>query len=446
MKRGLLFAITGLIACSVGGNQADGFGFGGFRGGGFRGGGWGGREASFGGFRSDSWGRSGFDSFGSDRSDSFGGRSDSFGGWDRGSDFSASRYGGFAAGGGRAIGGGSYDRSYTGSRGGSYSASGERGFAAGPGGAAAGSSRDVTATGPGGRSYASSSERGYAVGPFGRTVGGSRGTAAAAGPRGIASAGWQSAFASGGHFSTDLGLSHYSSFGAASTTHWGHSTSYWSHSYMTGHAATIRSSFGYYGAFRPGWYAAHPGCWVPGGWVAGAAWAAATWPAVTAWCSIPAAPINYDFGNNVVIQNNAVYVNGQDTGTASDYATQATTLANKGQQADPPPETEWKALGVYSLTQGDEEQSNYVFQLAVSKAGVIRGNYYDGLMDSTTPVYGSVDPKTQLAAWTIGKKNDRVFEAGLSNLTAAECPVLIHLGKDRTQQWMLVRQEQKDGN
>jgi hypothetical protein len=73
---------------------------------------------------------------------------------------------------------------------------------------------------------------------------------------------------------------------------------------------------------------------------------------------------------------------------------------------------------------------------------VIRGNYYDGLMDSTTPVYGSVDPKSQRAAWTIGKKNDRVFEAGISNLTADQCPVLIHIGKDRTQQWRLVRMQQ----
>jgi hypothetical protein len=447
MKRGLLFAIAGLIACPIGGNHADGFGFGGFRGGGFRGGGWGGRETDFGGFRSEGWGRTGFDSFGGSRESRFGGsRSESFGGWDRGGEFSGSRSGEFQSGGGRAWGSGSYDRTYTGSRGGSYTASGQRGFGAGPGGAVGGSGRDVTATGPGGRSYSGSSERGYAVGPYGRVVGGSRGSAAASGPRGTASANWQSAFGGTGHFSTDLGLSHYSSLGATTMAKLGRSTTFWSHSYVTGHAATIRGSFAYNGAFRPGWYSAHPGCWVPGGWAAGYAWSPATWAAVTAWCSIPAAPINYDFGDNVVIQNNAVYVNGQDTGTAADYAAQATTIADKGQQADPPPETEWKPLGVYSLTQGDEEQSNYVFQLAVSKAGVIRGNYYDGLMDSTTPVYGSVDPKTQRAAWTIGKKNDRVFDAGLSNLTADECPVLIHIGKDGTQQWMLVRQEQKDAN
>jgi hypothetical protein len=325
-------------------------------------------------------------------------------------------------------------------------ASGERGFAAGPRGVAAGGSRDVTATGPGGRSYTGASDRGYAVGPYGRAVGGSQGSATVAGARGTAAAGWQSAFAGGGHMPTDLGLSHYSSLGAQSMSRWDRSTTYWSHGYVTGHAATIRGSFGYYGAFRPGWYGTHPGSWTAAGWAAGAAWTAATWPAVTAWCSIPAVPINYDYGDTVVIQDNSVTVNGTPAGTSADYAAQATAIADKGQQADPPPETEWKPLGVFSLTQGDEQQSNYVFQLAVSKAGVIRGNYYDGLMDSTTPVYGSVDPKTQRAAWTIGKKNDRVFEAGISNLTGEQCPVLIHTGKDTTHQWLLVRQEQKAGN
>jgi hypothetical protein len=444
MERGLLFAIAGLIALSGGGTEADGRGFGGFRFGGSFGGGWGSRESSFSGSRSESWGRSGLDSFGGSRQSSFSGsRSESYGGWSHSGESSGSRSGSFEAGSGRASGSSSYDRSYTGSRGGSYSASGNRAFTAGAGGVSGNSSRDVNTTGPGGRSYSSSSRRGYAVGPYGRTVGGSSGSATVSGVRGSSSAGWQSAFAGGGHMSTDLGLSHYSSFGAASVSHSGRSTAYWSHSYVTGHAATIRGSFGYYGAFRPTWYAAHPGCWTAAGWAAGAAWTAATWPAVTTWCSIPATPINYDYGNTVVIQDNSVTVNGTPAGTAQEFAAQATTIADKGQQADPAPETEWKPLGVFSLTQGDEQQSNYVFEFAVSKAGVIRGNYYDGLMDSTTPVYGSVDPKTQRAAWTIGKKNDRVFEAGLSNLTADQCPVLIHIGKDGTQQWMLVRQEKK---
>ena len=80
--------------------------------------------------------------------------------------------------------------------------------------------------------------------------------------------------------------------------------------------------------------------------------------------------------------------------------------------------------------------------MALDKNGIIRGNYYDGLMDTTTPVYGSVDKKNQRAAWTIGKKNDRVFETGIYNLTKSESPVLVHFGSDRTQQWLLVRVDQ----
>ena len=64
--------------------------------------------------------------------------------------------------------------------------------------------------------------------------------------------------------------------------------------------------------------------------------------------------------------------------------------------------------------------------------------FYDGLMGQTTPVYGSVDKKAQRAAWSIGDKKDRVFEAGIANLTKDQTPVLIHMGKDKTQQLLLV--------
>ena len=95
-----------------------------------------------------------------------------------------------------------------------------------------------------------------------------------------------------------------------------------------------------------------------------------------------------------------------------------------------------------ALVQGDDKTSNNIFQLAVNKDGIIRGNYYDGLLDSTTEVYGSVDKKTQRAAWTIGKKKDRVFEAGVYNLTQSECPCLVHIGTQKTDQMLLVRVEQ----
>jgi len=433
MRCRLSLALVGMLTCSIGGREATGRGFGGF--GSFRGG-------DFSGFRGGDFGGARFGGFGGDRFDSFGGsRSGNYGGWDREGSYSRSRSGSNYSGWDRGAGMSSYDRSWSGSRGGSVDVSGERGYAYGPRGAAVGGSRDVTATGPEGRTYSGSRQGGAAVGPYGRIVGGGSGSATASGPRGTASGNWQSAFG-GSRFPTDFGAAHYASFNAAGG---GHSTAYWSHGYMTTRAGSVRTNFGYYNCFHPAWYTAHPGAWYAAGWAAGAAWTAATWPSVSTWIGIPTAPVSYNYGDTVVYQNNNVYVDGQDAGTAQDYARQAINLADQGQQSAAAPEEEWKPLGVFALVPGDEKTSNNIFELALNKAGIIRGNYYDGVMDSTSPVYGSVDKKTQRAAWTIGKKNDRVFEAGVSNLTRPEAPVLVHFGTDKTQQWLLVRVEQPKG-
>ena len=300
----------------------------------------------------------------------------------------------------------------------------------------------MTATGPGGRSYSGERRVGVAVGPYGRVVGGASGAGVARGPNGVAGRGWQAAFA-GTHFPTDMGLAHYSGFHAGGVAH---STAFWSHSYMTNRAGFVRSGFGYYNCFRPGWYNLHPGCWFATGWLAGAAWATPSWTVVNNYLGFGPQPYTYNYGDDIVYQDNNVYVAGQPAGTAEQYAQQATTIAEAGQTASAPKDADWQALGVYALVQGEEKTSNNIFQLAVNKEGIIRGNYYDGLMDTTTEVFGSVDKKTQRAAWTIGKKKDRVFEAGVYNLTQAEVPVLVHFGADQTQQWMLVRMEQpKDG-
>ena len=61
------------------------------------------------------------------------------------------------------------------------------------------------------------------------------------------------------------------------------------------------------------------------------------------------------------------------------------------------------------MVRGEEQTSDKIFQLAVNKDGVIRGNYYDAFADNALPVYGSVDKKTQRAAWSIGEKKGVVF-------------------------------------
>ncbi len=311
------------------------------------------------------------------------------------------------------------------------------------GGRVAGGERDLTATGPGGRTYSGERRGAVAAGPYGRVVGGASGAGVARGPAGEAGRSWETAF-HGTRFPTDMGLSHYSSFGAVGAAH---TTAYWSHSTMTTRAGYVRTGFGYYNCFRPDWYRFHPGCWFPVGWIGLAAWVTPSWTVVNNYLGFTAPqPYTYDYGDDIVYQNNNVYIAGQPAGTPEQYAQQATTLVDAGLAAQAPADADWKALGVYALVQGDEKTSNNVFQLAVNKDGIIRGNYYDGLMDTTTEVYGSVDKKTQRAAWTIGKKKDRVFEAGVYNLTQSEAPVLVHFGTDKTQQLLLVRMEQpKDG-
>src|SRR5262249_39217286 len=128
--------------------------------------------------------------------------------------------------------------------------------------------------------------------------------------------------------------------------------------------------------------------------------------------------------------------------TADQYAQQATTFADRGRDARPEKEDEWQPLGVFGLIQGDEKVAQNIFQLAVNKAGIIRGNYYNAVADESKPVYGSVDRKSPRAAWSIGDKKNVVFEAGLNNLTKEQTTALVHYGKERTEQMVLVRLEE----
>ena len=73
---------------------------------------------------------------------------------------------------------------------------------------------------------------------------------------------------------------------------------------------------------------------------------------------------------------------------------------------------------------------------AVNRAGAVRGNYYNVLTDNNLPVQGAVDKKTQRASWVVGEQKEVVYDTGIANLTKDESPLLIHFGKERTQQWL----------
>jgi hypothetical protein len=304
--------------------------------------------------------------------------------------------GGATAVGGRSIAGtsGPHGSGVTASRGGA---------ALGPGGAVAGGTRVGTATGPGGRTVSGASHGSVASNPYGAYASASRGVAVT-GPA-------------------------------------GHYTSYRSATALRTQGGYVRTSFTGYHCFNAGWYRAHPGAWRAAAWTAAAFWRWRPYATIATFCGYPATPVVYDYGSTLVYQDNSVFYNGEPVATAEEYATQASDLATAGQAVKPPETEEWQSLGVFAMVQGDEKDANNIFQIAINKDGVIRGNYYNGLTDTTIPLYGSVDKKTQRAAWIVGDKKDTVYETGVGNLAQPETSMLVHIGKDRTQQWLLVRLE-----
>jgi hypothetical protein len=205
----------------------------------------------------------------------------------------------------------------------------------------------------------------------------------------------------------------------------------------------VRNNFNNYGCFQGNWWGSYPGAWRAAGWAtAGAVWAASSWANCASYCGYPEEPMYYDYGSNVVYEGESVYINGDSVGTQVQYMEQAVTIADTGRQAEATVEEEWLPLGVFAMVQGEQVNGNDLFQLAVNKAGIIRGNYYNALGDTTLPVYGSVDKTSQRVAWTIGDRKEPIYEAGFANLTKTETTMLVHFGKDRSQQWTLVRMEQ----
>ncbi len=212
---------------------------------------------------------------------------------------------------------------------------------------------------------------------------------------------------------------------------------------LTAHGTAVQAAFSAPGLYGQGWHAANPGAFAPAGWTAGRAWATTAWPAVgtsLGWGGVQ--PIAYNYGSNITYQDNQVYCGDQAVATAGEYYQQAAALAQSAPATDP--NADWIPLGVFALVQKEQSDPHYVMQLAVNKSGALAGNYSDLLSGTNLPIQGSVDKKTQRVAWTIGNNKTTVGEAGLYNLTQDEAPVLIHIGKDKTQQWLLVRLKQPE--
>lgn len=165
---------------------------------------------------------------------------------------------------------------------------------------------------------------------------------------------------------------------------------------------------------------------------------------VATYCGYPAEPVYYEYGDTVVIQGDTVYMDGNPVESAASYVQQATDFAAAGAAAKVESKDDFEPLGVFAMVQEGEEKSTNIFQLAVNKDGVIRGNYYNALTDTTEPVVGSAHKQTRRAAWTVGDRKSPVYEAGIANLTKDETTAVVHYAKDNSQQVTLVRIKQPE--
>ena len=212
---------------------------------------------------------------------------------------------------------------------------------------------------------------------------------------------------------------------------------------MATRAATVRTGFPL--LFRVSSGVVHGPSRPPGpppGWTAARAWKTPAWSYLGDATSASPRPVRLRLRRHDRLSGQRRLHRRRRISRRPDLLRQATMLAETGQQAQPPATRSGSRSACTRLVQGQETTSNNIFQLAVDKNGVVRGNYYDGLMDTTTPVYGSVQQSTQRVAWTIGKAKIASSRRGSTTSRRSETPVLVHFGADRTQQMLFVRIKQ----
>ena len=186
-----------------------------------------------------------------------------------------------------------------------------------------------------------------------------------------------------------------------------------------------------------GHYPANPWWW----------WRPVTWAAATAfvYAAAPPPPVYIDYGTTVVHEKETVYVDSQPV-PAEKYNEPVVNLAVNVEQPPPPmppaedgQPAEWMPLGVFALAQEEKGDPVMFFQISVSRDGKISGGYESTLTGDQKPIAGQVDKETQNVAWRIGDNIETVYATSLANLTLDVSTIAVHFGKERVQNWLLVR-------
>ena len=177
-------------------------------------------------------------------------------------------------------------------------------------------------------------------------------------------------------------------------------------------------------------------------------WRPLAWTSVGVFfgSTIASQPITYDPGTTVIIEGDTFFVNGQESGTATEARVAARELAIPEVAEIPVPEPpmegqpeEWLPLGVWALTQQEQGDATMFVQLSIDKDGIVAGAFKNIMTGDEQPVIGRLDKETQRVAWHFGQVTRTVYETGLSSLQGDVASVFVHFGEEQTQTWLLVR-------
>ena len=184
--------------------------------------------------------------------------------------------------------------------------------------------------------------------------------------------------------------------------------------------------------FTPAWYSEHPDAWQYTHPHADL-WAVAGVAGLTNWLGYPATATTTTAATSTTVAGTE----------AAAAATVTSTDGNASNAVALPPDLEWMPLGVYATGPKDAAQAHVYQQLAVSKQGELKGNYYDSITNTTQPVSGSIDRETRKASWKVGEKGGATFETTLDALMKTPSDVTMKSGS-ATHEWELVQVQKPD--
>ncbi len=193
--------------------------------------------------------------------------------------------------------------------------------------------------------------------------------------------------------------------------------------------------------FTAAWYSEHPDAWQYTHPHADL-WAVAGVAGLTNWLGYPAAAATTTAATSTTVAAASATTTAAGTEAAA-VATATSTDGNASSAAAPPSDLEWMPLGVYATGPKDAAQGHVYQQLAVSKQGELKGNYYDSITNTTQPVSGSIDRETRKASWKVGGRGGATFETTLDALMKTPSDVTMKSG-GAEHEWELVQVQKPD--